>query len=57
MASCILTTMKHNKTLSVKIASELYSKLKALANREDKFIGSVLNKAVRNYLISKKIMR
>lgn len=42
---------------SVKIASDLYNKLKALAYKENRFIGTLLNKAVENYLKSKKVLK
>ncbi len=45
-----------NKTQSIRISSELYQKLKILANGENRFIGSLLDKAVKNYLISKHIL-
>ena len=45
-----------NKTLSIKISSGLYKKLKALANKENRFIGSLLDKAVENYLRAKKVL-
>ena len=45
-----------NKTQSIKISSGLYQKLKALENRENRFVGSLLDKAVENYLRAKKIL-
>jgi predicted DNA-binding protein len=46
-----------NKTLSVKISSEKYNKLKMLANKEGKFISWVLDKAIENYLRAKKVLK
>mgnify|MGYP001565765511 FL=1 len=43
-------------TKSIKISSELYRKLKQLAKDENRFIGSLLDKAVENYLRAKKIL-
>jgi predicted DNA-binding protein len=41
---------------SIKISTELYKKLKVVAHRENRFIGTLLNKAVENYLRAKKVL-
>ena len=40
---------------SVKIPSESYKRLKALAEKEGRFITHLLAKAIRNFLIAKKV--
>ena len=41
---------------SVKISSELYKKIQMLAKDEGKFIGHILDRAIKNYLVQKKIL-
>lgn len=41
---------------SIKVSSELYEKLKQVAKKENRFIGYLLDKAVENYLRSKKVL-
>ena len=55
-----LTTMKNKapiKELAVKINPELYFALKELSITEGTKIKFLLNKAVKNYLIAKKIYK
>lgn len=42
---------------SIKISSDLYKKLKALAYKENRFIKTLLNKAAENYLRLKKVLK
>jgi len=46
-----------NKTQSIKISSELYKILLALAKKEGRFVSHLLDKAIQNYLISKKLLK
>lgn len=52
-----MSTMKNVKWLSIKISERTYKKLRKLANKEKRFVSYLLDKAVENYLISKKVMR
>jgi len=49
--------MEHTPRKSIKVSSELYQKLKDLADKEKRFVGFLLDTAVKNYLISKKFLR
>jgi len=46
--------MKKDNTKSVKISGSLYDKLASLSKKDHRFINYHLNKALTNYLISKK---
>lgn len=47
--------MKNEKTNSVRIASDLYKKIVLLSEKEGKKIKFFINKAIKNFLIAKKV--
>ena len=49
--------MVENKTLSIKVSSVLYKRLKELAKQDNCFVSWLLNRAVSNYLISRKSLK